>query len=131
MARVEIAGLRKAYGRVDALDGVDLAVAPGALTAVLGPSGCGKTTLLRCLAGFERPDAGTIRVDGRTVAGPAVHVPPHRRRIAVVPQEGALFPHLSVGENVGYGLDRAARRAGRVDEALALVGLAGYADRMP
>ncbi|MFI7433631.1 ABC transporter ATP-binding protein [Micromonospora haikouensis] len=126
-----VAGLTKSYGTVPALAGVDLAVPSGTLLAVLGPSGCGKTTLLRCVAGFERADSGTVAVAGRPVAAGRVHVPPHRRRVAVVPQEGALFPHLSVADNVGYGLDRAARRSGRVEEVLALVGLAGYGLRMP
>ncbi|WDZ87604.1 ABC transporter ATP-binding protein [Micromonospora cathayae] len=131
MSEVVLTDVVKRYGSVTALDGVDLTVPAGELTAVLGPSGCGKTTLLRCLAGFERLDAGTIDVDGRPVAGPGRHLPAHRRRIAVVPQEGALFPHLSVAANVGYGLERADRRGGRVEEVLTLVGLAGYGDRMP
>ena len=131
MARLMVRGVRKAFGPVSALAGVDLDVSPGLLTAVLGPSGCGKTTLLRCVAGFERLDRGEVEVGGRTVAGPGVHVPPERRRIAIVPQEGALFPHLSVAGNVGYGLNRQQRRDGRVDEVLALVGLAGLGDRMP
>ncbi|SCL28311.1 iron(III) transport system ATP-binding protein [Micromonospora pallida] len=126
-----VAGLAKSYGTVPALTGVDLDVRRGTLLAVLGPSGCGKTTLLRCVAGFERADRGTVTVDGRVLVGNGVHVPPHRRRVAVVPQEGALFPHLSVADNVGYGLDRAARRSGRVEEVLDLVGLAGYGARMP
>jgi iron(III) transport system ATP-binding protein len=128
---LSVADLRKSYGAVVALDGVNLAVTAGGVTAVLGPSGCGKTTLLRCVAGFERVDGGVVEVDGRRVAGAGVHVAPHRRRVAVVPQEGALFPHLSVGGNVGYGLDRGARRRGRIEEVLALVGLPGYGDRMP
>ncbi|MFS8477385.1 MAG: ABC transporter ATP-binding protein [Micromonosporaceae bacterium] len=127
MAELRVTGLRKSYGPVQALAGVDLAVRSGDLVAVLGPSGCGKTTLLRCVAGFERADAGEVVVDGRTVTGLA----PERRRIAVVPQEGALFPHLSVLENVAYGLDRSARRAGRAEQVLDLVGLAGLGDRMP
>ncbi|MER7165946.1 ABC transporter ATP-binding protein [Micromonospora sp. NPDC000207] len=131
MSQVVLTGVVKRYGRVTALDGVDLTVPAGELTAVLGPSGCGKTTLLRCLAGFERLDAGEITLDGRPVAGGGRHLPAHRRRIAVVPQEGALFPHLSVAANIGYGLDRAARRGARVEEVLTLVGLAGYGDRMP
>ncbi|MGK5445383.1 ABC transporter ATP-binding protein [Micromonospora sp. URMC 105] len=131
MSEVALTGVVKRYGPVTALDGIDLTVPAGALTAVLGPSGCGKTTLLRCLAGFERLDAGRIVVDGREVAGPGRHLPAHRRRIAVVPQEGALFPHLSVAANIAYGLDRADRRGDRVDEVLALVGLAGYGERMP
>ncbi|PZF96491.1 ABC transporter ATP-binding protein [Micromonospora deserti] len=131
MSEVVLTGVVKRYGPVTALAGVDLTVPSGELTAVLGPSGCGKTTLLRCLAGFERLDAGEIRIDGVPVAGADRHRPAHRRRIAVVPQEGALFPHLSVAANVGYGLDRAARRGDRVEEVLTLVGLAGYGDRMP
>ncbi|HEX5541297.1 MAG TPA: ABC transporter ATP-binding protein [Micromonospora sp.] len=126
MSELRLHGVTKRYGRVTALKGADLTVPSGSLTAVLGPSGCGKTTLLRCVAGFERIDAGEILLDGRRVTGP-----PQRRRIAVVPQEGALFPHLSVAANVAYGLDRVSRRSGRVDEVLALVGLDGYGDRMP
>jgi iron(III) transport system ATP-binding protein len=123
--------VHKSYGPVPALAGVDLDVPAGGLTAVLGPSGCGKTTLLRCVAGFTRLDAGEILVGDRRVAGPGVHAPPERRQVAVVPQEGALFPHLSVAGNVGYGLGRSARRSGRIEEVLALVGLAGCEDRMP
>ncbi|BCB83151.1 ABC transporter ATP-binding protein [Phytohabitans suffuscus] len=130
MSRLEIHGLVKRYGTVLALSGVDLTVEPGTLTAVLGPSGCGKTTLLRCVAGFERADGGRIRVDGRELAGPRRHTSPQRRGITVVPQEGALFPHLSVKDNVGYGLRRSKRQA-RVAETLELVGLGGYGDRMP
>ncbi|MEV4378341.1 ABC transporter ATP-binding protein [Streptosporangium sp. NPDC049644] len=131
MSRLELRGIVRRYGTVAALDGVDLTVPSGTLTAVLGPSGCGKTTLLRCVAGFERIDAGEIVVDGQVVAGPTAHTPPQRRQIVIVPQEGALFPHLSVRDNVGYGLSRAERRRGRIDEALSLVGLAGYGERMP
>jgi iron(III) transport system ATP-binding protein len=131
MSSLVVTGVARSFGRVAALRGVDLTVPSGTLTAVLGPSGCGKTTLLRCIAGFEHVDAGEIRLDGRLVAAPGTDVPPQRRRVAVVPQEGALFPHLSVAGNVGYGLDRAARRGGRIDDVLELVGLGGYGDRMP
>jgi iron(III) transport system ATP-binding protein len=131
VASLTVHGVVKSYGKVTALSGVDLSVPSGVLAAVLGPSGCGKTTLLRCVAGFERLDAGEVAVGERRVAGPGGHTPPERRRVAIVPQEGALFPHLSVAGNVGYGLDRAARRSGRVDEVLAMVGLAGFGDRMP
>jgi iron(III) transport system ATP-binding protein len=83
------------------------------------------------VAGFEAPDAGEVVIGGRTVAGPGVHVPPERRRVGVVPQEGALFPHLTVAGNVGFGLRRSRERDRRVAEMLELVGLAGYASRMP
>ena len=130
---VECSGVTKSYGAVAALRGANLVVSPGTLTAVLGPSGCGKTTLLRVIAGFERLDGGTVTVSGRVVAGPgrAVHLPPERRRVTIVPQEQALFPHLTVADNVGYGLKRGADRAARVEEMLAMAGLSGLGSRMP
>src|SRR5688500_5448763 len=118
MAELTVSGVSKRFGSVAALSGVDMSVHTGQLVAVLGPSGCGKTTLLRCVAGFESVDSGRITVAGRDVTSLA----PQRRRIAVVPQEGALFPHLSVAENVAYGLGRSSRGRGRVEETLALVG---------
>ncbi|MGW7436724.1 ABC transporter ATP-binding protein [Streptomyces sp. NPDC054849] len=134
MTDLQITGLGKAYGPGGpVLDALDLTVPGGALAAVLGPSGCGKTTLLRIIAGFLRADAGTVTLGGRALSGPGVHLAPERRRIGIVPQEGALFPHLSVARNVAFGLtglDRAARRR-RTEEMLELVGLAGYGDRMP
>ncbi|CNE19958.1 ABC transporter-like protein [Mycobacterium tuberculosis] len=132
MTELRIDGLTKAYGPDSTvLDGLDLTVPGGSLAAVLGPSGCGKTTLLRIVAGFLRADAGTVTVGGRVLTAPGTHVPPERRRIGIVPQEGALFPHLSVARNVAFGVtDRAARRR-RTEEMLDLVGLAGYGDRMP
>jgi len=135
MTELRIEGLTKSYGpqAPHVLDGLDLTVPGGALAAVLGPSGCGKTTLLRVVAGFLRADAGTVTVDGRVLTGPGVQLPPERRRIGIVPQEGALFPHLSVARNVAFGLtghDRTARRH-RTEEMLDLVGLSGYGDRMP
>ncbi|WP_035743049.1 ABC transporter ATP-binding protein [Parafrankia elaeagni] len=128
---MRIRGAVRGFGSVRALDGLDLDVPAGSLMAVLGPSGCGKTTLLRAVAGFERLDAGEISVLGRTVAGRGVHLPPHHRHAVVVPQEGALFPHLDVARNVGFGLDHAARRSSRISEVLALVGLEGFEHRMP
>ncbi len=128
---VDISGARKAFGPVTALDGADLSVEAGTLTAVLGPSGCGKTTLLRTVAGFERLDEGTVSVGGRVVAGPGVHVPPERRRVGIVPQDQALFPHLSVAANVGFGLPRGPERAARVQAMLELAGLPGLGGRMP
>ncbi len=130
-AGLEVRGLRQAFGGAPVLAGVDLTVPAGSFTALLGPSGCGKTTLLRVVAGFRRPDAGTVVLGGRVVAGPGVHLPPEARGVGVVPQEGALFPHLDVGANVGFGLSRSARHAGRVAELLELVGLPGTGARMP
>jgi iron(III) transport system ATP-binding protein len=100
------------------------------MLALLGPSGCGKTTLLRLIAGFERPDAGTISIGGTTVAGPQAFVAPEKRRIGMVFQDYALFPHLSVAENVRFGLPRDAP-AERVQMLLALVDLCGCGDRYP
>jgi iron(III) transport system ATP-binding protein len=127
---LRVRGVEKSYDAA-VLRGLDLDVPTGRLVALLGPSGCGKTTLLRIVAGFERADAGTVEVGGRPVEGPGRCVPPERRRVGIVPQEGALFPHLSVRDNVGFGLPRAARRGPRVDEVLELVGLAGLGTRMP
>lgn len=131
MNALVVRAAHKAFGQVQALDGAALEVPAGTLTAVLGPSGCGKTTLLRCVAGFERLDAGEIMLGDRPVAAPRLHVAAHRRGVAVVPQDGALFPHLDVAGNVGYGLDPAGRRSGRIEQVLELVGLAGHGRRMP
>lgn len=130
MSTLELHGVTKAFGAQRALVDATVTVATGSIAAVLGPSGSGKSTLLRLVAGFERPDAGTIAVDGRCVAGAGTLVAPERRNITIVPQEGALFPHLSVGANVGFGLARG-RRGDRVDECLELVGLAGFQRRRP
>ncbi|MGL5830492.1 MAG: ABC transporter ATP-binding protein [Angustibacter sp.] len=114
------------------LRGVNLAVQSGSLLALLGPSGCGKTTLLRAIAGFLHPRSGDISVAGRTVFSPGSEVPAHQRRIGMVPQDGALFPHLSVAKNVGFGLARkSAGRRERIAEMLDLVGLTDLARRMP
>jgi iron(III) transport system ATP-binding protein len=101
------------------------------MLALLGPSGCGKTTALRLISGFERPDAGTIEVNGRRVASPTSMVPPERRRVGLVFQDLALFPHLSVRANVDYGIRRDPDRRVRTEELLELVGLAGDGERMP
>ncbi|MGP4047489.1 ABC transporter ATP-binding protein [Streptomyces sp. 2A115] len=131
---LHVEGLTKSYGPgAPVLQQLDLTVPAGALAAVLGPSGCGKTTLLRIVAGFLRADAGTVRVGDRVLTGPGVHLPPERRSVGIVPQEGALFPHLSVARNVAFGLtgvDRGERKR-RAEEMLDLVGLGGYGDRMP
>ncbi len=127
-APLRLDGLRKAYGDVTAVDGVELEVEPGSICALLGPSGCGKTTTLRLIAGLERPDAGRIRIGDRVLSGDDEFVPPERRRIGMVFQDYALFPHLDVAGNVGYGLGRRPDRA-RVAEVLELVGLADEASR--
>jgi iron(III) transport system ATP-binding protein len=133
MADLRITGLCKRFGDHPVLDGVDLNVASGGMMAILGASGSGKTTLLRLICGFERADAGVIAVDGLVVSGPGVHVPAERREIGYVAQEGALFPHLSVADNITFGLPRRARVSRhRVAELLELVGLPpGFADRPP
>ncbi len=131
MTDVDVSGVHAAYGEVDVLKGVDLHVPSGALAAILGASGSGKTTLLRVLAGFIRPSAGTVYFGDRQIVGPGAFVPPEKRRVGIVPQEGALFPHLDVGGNVGFGLPRGRAAMERVDEVLDLVGLADLVDARP
>jgi iron(III) transport system ATP-binding protein len=133
---VELDGVSVCYDQVTALDRADLVVPAGRLTAVVGESGCGKTTLLRVLAGFERAASGSVRIAGRCVAGvdrDGVRrwVPPERRRVSMVFQEGALFPHLTVAGNVGYGIRAAPERALRTRQMLELVGLEALSERLP
>jgi iron(III) transport system ATP-binding protein len=124
---IEAEDVEKTFGRTRAVDGATLHVGRGELTALLGPSGSGKTTLLRVIAGFERPDGGSVSIAGRPVAGDGAWVEPEHRRIGMVFQEGALFPHLTVQGNVAFG----ASHAGRVAECLDLVGLADRAGDYP
>jgi iron(III) transport system ATP-binding protein len=128
---LSVQGLSKAFTGTPVLDDLSLEVPTGSLTAVLGPSGCGKTTLLRLIAGFERAGAGTIRVGEQVVCDPHTHIAPEDRGVGFVAQEGALFPHLDVAANVGFGLPRSQRRSGRVEELLELVGLGDLAKRFP
>jgi iron(III) transport system ATP-binding protein len=126
-------GVSRRFGQTLAVDAVTLDVPTGAFASLLGPSGCGKTTLLRIIAGLERPDAGTVEIDGREVDGPSGHLAPEERSVGMVFQAHALFPHLDIGRNVAFGLrdlDRTARRR-RVAEVLELVGLTGLERRMP
>jgi iron(III) transport system ATP-binding protein len=125
------AGIAMGFGATPVLHEVDLVVPPRSVTAVLGASGSGKTTLLRVIAGFERPQAGQVRLAGRVVTGPGTHVPPERRGIGYVPQEAALFPHLTVAGNVAFGLRRGQRQPDRVAELLELVSLPGLGRRYP
>jgi iron(III) transport system ATP-binding protein len=124
---IDAKGVEKAFGRTRAVAGASLRVPSGELVALLGPSGSGKTTLLRVIAGFEAPDAGRVAIGGRPVAGDGAWVEPEHRRIGMVFQDGALFPHLTVAGNVGFG----AARSERVGECLELVGLAGRAGDFP
>ena len=131
---VEVRGVSKRFGDVVAVRSVDLSVSEGELLALVGPSGCGKTTLLRLIAGFERPDDGGITIAGRSVAAPGVFTPPERRRVGMVFQQLALFPHLTVERNIAYGLRRessASQRRSRVSDLLRLVGLEGLERRYP
>ncbi|GHE05622.1 ABC transporter ATP-binding protein [Streptomyces alanosinicus] len=122
--------LEAAHGRSPVLTGLDLTVEDGALACVLGPSGCGKSTLLRIVAGFHSATRGSVTLHGRILDDGRTRIPAERRHIGYVPQDGALFPHLTVAANIGFGLARAARRE-RVAEMLDLVGLDGLADRHP
>lgn len=133
MSRVAIHchNLSKVYGEVRAVDGVNLALREGQFLALLGPSGCGKTTTLRLLAGFEAPDTGEIQIGGQVVSGQGAFVPPERRSVGMVFQEYALFPHMSVIDNVAYGLPKTSDRKHRIKEVLELVGLPDIITRMP
>ncbi len=131
-ADVSVSGLRKSYGEVRAVDGVDLEIARGEFFTMLGPSGSGKTTTLRLIAGFERPDGGTIQLQGKDVS----QLPPYERDVNTVFQDYALFPHMTVQENVEYGLRVAGKysreeRRRRAAEALAMVQLDAHGDRKP
>ena len=136
MPGVVLKALTKRYGDVGAVDGLSLEVKPGELLALLGPSGCGKTTTLRLVAGFLAPEAGEIWVGDRCLSSPASVVPPERRRMAMIFQSYALWPHMTVAQNVAYGLrfkpglSRGDREA-RVREMLRVVQLAGYETRYP
>jgi iron(III) transport system ATP-binding protein len=132
MSAVAIEGVAKSYGDVRVLDSIDLEVDEAEVVVLLGPSGCGKTTLLRLVAGLDTVDRGEISLGGRVVSAAGVHVLPEQRQVGLVFQDGALFPHLTVGENVGFGLPRSQRRSsGRIDELLELVGLAGRGEDRP
>ena len=130
--RLEVKHLVRSFGGRRVVDDVSLAVAAGQVTCLLGPSGCGKSTTLRMIAGVERADAGEVRLDGVTVAAPGVHVPPEARSVGLMFQDFALFPHLTVAENVGFGLrvDRA-EKARRVGELLEKVDLSGFGQKHP
>jgi iron(III) transport system ATP-binding protein len=126
-------GVAKRFGRTAAVEDVSFSLAPGEIVCLLGPSGCGKTTLLRLAAGIERPDGGRVLFDGQEMAGPSRFVPPERRNIGLMFQDFALFPHLSILENVAFGLRNLPREEARLiaRHALERVGLAHYAGSYP
>jgi ABC-type polar amino acid transport system ATPase subunit len=126
-----LSGIHKYFGRTEVLAGIDLSIPAGSVLALLGPSGCGKTTLLRLIAGFDPLDEGQIAFGGRTMATARTCVPPEQRAIGYVPQEGTLFPHLTVEGNIRFGLMRRSGRHERVKEVLALTGLSGLGQRFP
>jgi iron(III) transport system ATP-binding protein len=133
MSLLELRTISHSYHRQKVVENLSLRLAPGTIGCLLGPSGCGKTTVLRCIAGFEQVNAGEIYLDGQVVSSPTVHLPAERRRIGMVFQDYALFPHLSVAANIAFGLrgDRAQDRHARVDVLLELVGLAGQGRKFP
>ena len=130
---LEVEGLEHGYDGETVLDGVSFAVDAGEIVCLLGPSGCGKTTTLRLVAGLERPAAGRVAIAGETVTGPGLTVPPEQRRVSMMFQDYALFPHLRVRDNVTFGLNRLAWREQRrrADELLDKVGMAAYAGAYP
>ncbi len=130
--RLEVSHLSRAFGGRRVVDDVTLTVAAGQVTCLLGPSGCGKSTTLRIIAGVERTDQGEVRIDGRLVEGPGVHVPPEARSVGLMFQDFALFPHLTVAENVGFGLRaERARKVQRIGELLEKVDLSGFGQKHP
>ncbi len=123
--------LNKAFGETAVVQDVSFSLPAGQILALLGPSGCGKTTTLRLVAGFEELDSGQIEIAGQVVANGRLHLPPEKRRVGMVFQDYAIFPHLSVAANVGFGLKKNADAKRRTDEMLIMVGLDGLGDQMP
>ena len=123
--RLEIKDLKRSYNGRPVVDGVSLRIMPGQVTCLLGPSGCGKSTTLRMIAGVEMQDSGTIHVDGALICDTVFRVPPERREIGLMFQDFALFPHLSVADNVGFGLKKGTRaeKRARIEELLDRVDL--------
>ena len=130
--RLHVHGLTRSFAGLDAVNDVSLSVAAGQVMCLLGPSGCGKSTTLRMIAGVDRPDAGQILIDGQQVFGPGQNLPPEARGVGLMFQDFALFPHLNVAANVGFGLSGdKTLRARRVDELLERVNLTGFGAQHP
>jgi iron(III) transport system ATP-binding protein len=132
-ARLEIRDVTRRFDGRAVVDGVSLQVMPGQVTCLLGPSGCGKSTTLRIIAGVDRQDEGAVLVDGQVVSGPGSHAAPEARSVGLMFQDFALFPHLSVGQNVGFGLKGQKKTAysARVNELLERVNLSGLVNAYP
>ncbi len=135
MTKLALRGVAKQFGAVAAVDGLDLELAPGELVSLLGPSGCGKTTTLRMIAGFIDPTAGTIEMDGRVLSSPAGSLPPERRQMSMIFQSYAVWPNMTVAQNVAFGLElrklASAEVKRRVDEMLEVVHMGHLAERYP
>ena len=133
MTKLELKAVVQRYGRQTIVNGVDFRLEQGRIACLLGPSGCGKTTLLRCIAGFEDVSGGEILIHDEVMSRPGLRVPPENRQVGMVFQDYALFPHLTVERNVGFGLGgmSAAARSQRVDQLLATVGLGGQGSKFP
>ena len=133
MTKLELKAVVQRYGRQTIVNGVDFRLEQGRIACLLGPSGCGKTTLLRCIAGFEDVSGGEILIHDEVMSRPGLRLPPEQRQVGMVFQDYALFPHLSVERNVGFGLGgmSAAARFQRVDQLLATVGLGGQGSKFP
>ncbi len=135
MSSLDISHLEVSFGRKKVIDDLSLSLREGEIAALLGPSGCGKTTLLRSIAGLIQPSSGTIRFGTQLVGLSSVVLPPHRRGIGYVPQQGALFPHLTVAKNIAFGLDKKVYTQEEINqivaEMLELISMTGYEDRQP
>ncbi|MDO5641126.1 MAG: ABC transporter ATP-binding protein [Paracoccus sp. (in: a-proteobacteria)] len=128
---LEISHASRRFAATPAVQDLTLSVAPGRMTCLLGPSGCGKSTTLRLISGIERPDAGEIRIDGQVMANAAICLPPEKRPVGMVFQDLALFPHMTVAQNIAFGMARAERSPARIDDFLDRVGLPGYGAKYP